>query len=213
MRGERLSEHLSVQQLKLAAATVLLSPYLPLLFMGEEYAETAPFPYFVSHSDAELAESIRQGRSEEFAASAGQGSPPDPQSESTFLSARLDQEQRQLDNHRVIFEFYRALIRLRKEYAPLAKLSREDMHIIAREEEQVLIVNRSGDNIRIFCLFNYSNQTRVISPLFFGNSLHVLLDSTGTLLPGSSVTVDYTRAESFPTLAPFGVMLYLKELL
>ena len=213
MRGERLSEHLSVQQLMLAAATVLLSPYLPLLFMGEEYAETAPFPYFVSHGDAELTESIRQGRSEEFAAFAGHGSPPDPESESTFLSARLDQEQRQQDNHRGIFEFYRALIRLRKECAPLAKLSREDMHIIARVEEQVLIVTRSADNIRILCLFNYSDQIRVISPLFFGNTMHVLLDSTGALLPGSSVTVDYTRPESFPTLAPFGVMIYSKELL
>ncbi|MGB9079836.1 MAG: malto-oligosyltrehalose trehalohydrolase, partial [Desulfuromonadaceae bacterium] len=56
MRGERPGEHLSTQQLKLAAATVLLSPYLPLLFMGEEYAESAPFPYFVSHGDADLVE-------------------------------------------------------------------------------------------------------------------------------------------------------------
>ena len=52
MRGERLGEHLSAQQLKLAAATVLLSPYVPLLFMGEEYGEPAPFPFFVSHGDA-----------------------------------------------------------------------------------------------------------------------------------------------------------------
>jgi len=211
MRGERLSEHLSMQQLKLAAATVLLSPYLPLLFMGEEYAETAQFPYFVSHGDAELAESIRQGRSEEFAAFADQGSPPDPQSESTFLSAKLDQEQRHLDNHRDIFEFYQALIRLRKECAPLVNLSREGMHIVTCEEEQVLIINRSADNVRILCLFNYSDQIRVISPTFFGNAMHVLLDSTGALAPGSCVTVYSTRPDSFPTLAPFGVMVYLKE--
>ena len=57
MRGERSDEHLSTRQLKLAAATVLLSPYLPLLFMGEEYAETAPFPYYVNHGDPELMES------------------------------------------------------------------------------------------------------------------------------------------------------------
>ena len=129
MRGERPGEHLSMQQLKLVAATVLLSPYVPLLFMGEEYAESAPFPYFVSHGDAQLVEAVRRGRLEEFAAFAQKGSPPDPQSEATFLSAKVDQEQRHRGEHRAIFDFYRELIRLRQEYAPLARLSREDMQI------------------------------------------------------------------------------------
>jgi maltooligosyltrehalose trehalohydrolase len=111
MAGERPGEHLSLQQLKLAAATVLLSPYVPLLFMGEEYAESAPFPYFTSHEDAALAESVRLGRLEEFPASAHKGSPPDPQSETTFLLAKLNQEQRQRGAQRAIFDFYRELIR------------------------------------------------------------------------------------------------------
>ena len=54
MRGDRLSAAVSFEDLKLAAGIVLLSPYLPLLFMGEEYGESAPFPYFISHSDARL---------------------------------------------------------------------------------------------------------------------------------------------------------------
>jgi maltooligosyltrehalose trehalohydrolase len=211
MRGERLSEHLSTQQLMLVAATVLLSPCIPLLFMGEEYAETAPFPYFVSHGDAELAESVRQSRIQEFAALADQGSPPDPQSESTFVSAQLDQEQRNLDNQRVIYDFYRELIRLRKECAPLARLSRDDMQIVACEQQQVLAVNRSAENVRVLCLFNYSDQIREITSSFFDNPMNVLLDSTCLLLPGSSVTVCSSRPESYITLAPFGVMVFSKE--
>ena len=65
--GDRLSQSLSFAQLKLAAGTVLLSPYIPLLFMGEEYSERAPFEYFVSHGDPSLVEAVRQGRKDEFA--------------------------------------------------------------------------------------------------------------------------------------------------
>ena len=66
-RGERLSTLLSAEALRLAAALVLLSPYVPLLFMGEEHGETNPFLYFVSHGDPALVEAVRKGRQEEFA--------------------------------------------------------------------------------------------------------------------------------------------------
>lgn len=211
MCGERLSSHLSTQQLKLAAASVLFSPYLPLLFMGEEYAEPAPFPYFVSHGDADLIEGVRRGRLEECAAIEDHPSPPDPQAEATFLSAKLDQEQRHKGKHRVIFDFYLELIRLRKECAPLARLSRADLQVIASEEEQVLaIIRRAGDD-QVFCLFNYSDQDRVIPPSLASGTLRVLLDSTGNYRPGSDLTVYSTRPKTFPTLAPFGVFVYRKE--
>jgi maltooligosyltrehalose trehalohydrolase len=189
MLGERLSEHLTPQQLKLAAATVLLSPYLPLLFMGEEYGESAPFPYFVSHGDADLVEGVRRGRLEEFAAFANQGAPPDPQAEATFLSAKLDQEQRRAGDKRAIFDYYCELIRLRKECAPLAGLSSADMQVIASEEEQMLAIIRSAADDQVFCLFNFSDQDRVIPPSLACGTLRVLLDSTGNYPSGSCVTV------------------------
>jgi len=210
IRGERPGKHLSLQQLKLAAAT-LLSPYVPLLFMGEEYAESAPFPYFVSLGDAKLAEAVRQGRLEGFAAFENHALPLDPQAEETFISAKLDQEQRHRDNHRAIFDFYRELIRLRKECTPLARLSRDGMQVVACEEERVLVVNRSIGTIHLLCLFNYSDQTRVINPSLVGGRMIVLLDSTGNLSPGSGVTVYSTRPKTFPVLAPYGVIVYRKE--
>jgi maltooligosyltrehalose trehalohydrolase len=211
MRGERLGEHLTLQQLKLAAATVVLSPCLPLLFMGEEYGESAPFPYFVSHGDAALVEAVRRGRREEFAAFGSQGVPPDPQAEETFLSAKLDQEQRHHGDHHDLFDFYRELIRLRKECAPLALLRRADTQVIADEEQLLLTVVRTAGDDQVYCLINYSDQNREIDLTLAQGTLRVLLDSTGTVPSYRILTVDAAHPETFPTLAPFGVMVYRKE--
>jgi len=211
MRGERLSDHLSLQQLKLAAATVLLSPYLPLLFMGEEYAETAPFPYFISHGDGELVEAVRRGRLEEFSHFGSRGVPPDPQSEATFLSAKLHLDQHLKGDQREIFDFYRELIQLRRNCDSLARLSRTGMQVVASDEEHVIaLIRRAGDE-QVFCLFNYSDQPRVIQPPLASGTLRILLDSTGKLASGSLMTVYSTRPATFPTLAPFGVLVYRIE--
>jgi maltooligosyltrehalose trehalohydrolase len=211
MLGERSCEHLSTQQLKLAAATVLLSPFVPLLFMGEEYAESAPFNYFVSHSDQKLAESVKQGRLKEFAEFADQGAPPDPGSEETFLASKLNLNQRLCGEQHVIFQFYRELIRLRRGCAALAKLSRDGMQIVASEERQVLALVRSAMNDQVLCLFNFSDQKRQFLPPLTGKSMRVLLDSTDSSAVGSCTTIDADRPETFPILAPFGVTVYQKE--
>lgn len=211
MRGERLSEHLTVPQLKLAAASVMLSTYVPLIFMGEEYAESAPFPYFISHGDTELIETVKQGRLNEFAAFAHQGFPPDPQAELTFRSAKLNTEQRHQGDHQVINDFYRQLIGLRKEYALLSSFSRDGIQIIDCEDEQVLIINRSSVNFQLNCLFNFSNLKRVIDPSLVNGTITIILDSSGKIPLGSQLTVFTTRPNTFLTLAPFGVVVYLKE--
>jgi maltooligosyltrehalose trehalohydrolase len=140
--GERLSRLVSFEALKLATGIVLLSPFLPLLFMGEEYGETAPFLYFISHSDAPLIEAVRKGRKEEFSAFLWQGEPPDPQDEDTFLRSRLDPGLSEGGHHRVLREYYRELIRLRKGHPVLSRLSKEDMEVTACGKEKVLLVRR-----------------------------------------------------------------------
>jgi maltooligosyltrehalose trehalohydrolase len=89
-RGERLATLVPPPRLRLAAATLLLAPYVPLLFMGEEYGETNPFLYFVSHGDPALVAAVREGRREEFGAFAWAGEVPDPDAEETFARSRLD---------------------------------------------------------------------------------------------------------------------------
>jgi maltooligosyltrehalose trehalohydrolase len=116
-----LSRLVPFEALKMAAGIVLLSPNLPLLFMGEEYAEPAPFPYFVSHSDADLVEAVRCGRRAEFQSFQWAGEPADPQAEETFRSAKLNLDLRhQPGLQRCIWEFYRRVIALRKNMGGLS---------------------------------------------------------------------------------------------
>ena len=113
--GGRLAATLSFDQLKLAAATVLLSPFTPLLFMGEEYAAQNPFPYFVSHTDAGLVEAVRKGRREEFASFGFAAAEiPDPQAEGTFSSAIISDARKARPRAQTMRAFYAELVRLRK---------------------------------------------------------------------------------------------------
>ena len=89
-RGDRLIALAGFEAAKTALACTLLAPSIPLLFMGEEQAARTPFPYFVRHSDPDLVEAVRRGRAAEFADLPGES--PDPQAESTFLSAVLTYE-------------------------------------------------------------------------------------------------------------------------
>jgi maltooligosyltrehalose trehalohydrolase len=113
--GERLSSLVNFEALKLAAGITLLSPFVPMLFMGEEYGETAPFQYFTSHGDPGLVEAVRRGRQQEFAAFGWEGRVPDPQDEETFSRSHLDHSLKQRDPHRILLRFYQRLIQIREE--------------------------------------------------------------------------------------------------
>ncbi|GIW39662.1 MAG: malto-oligosyltrehalose trehalohydrolase [Candidatus Binatia bacterium] len=112
--GERLSRLVCFERLKLAAALVLLSPYVPLLFMGEEYGETNPFLYFVSHGDPELLSAVREGRKREFAAFGWTGEIPDPGSAGTFLASKLDHSRAGQEPHATLRRLYGELLGLRR---------------------------------------------------------------------------------------------------
>lgn len=113
MMGDRLRESVTPAQLRLAAAAVLLSPFTPMLFMGEEYGSERPFPFFVDFGDEQLVAAVRTGRRDEFAAFRWKGEPPDPQSEETFRSAVLDWTAREQDGHRELLDLHARLIELR----------------------------------------------------------------------------------------------------
>ncbi|HEX2168036.1 MAG TPA: DUF3459 domain-containing protein, partial [Longimicrobiales bacterium] len=113
MMGDRLSESASPAQLRLAAAAVILSPFTPMLFMGEEYGSVRPFPFFVDFGDADLISAVREGRKAEFASFSWKGEPPDPQSEQTFGSAVLDWDTREQDGRQML-ALHARLIELRR---------------------------------------------------------------------------------------------------
>ncbi len=151
MLGDRLSTLVSFDELKLAAGIVLLSPFLPLLFMGEEYGEQAPFLYFTSHTDPDLAQAVSKGRKEEFKEYEWEGEAPDPQDEQTFLHSRLDQSQRGEGQHRVLLDFYTELIRLRKTVPALGHLDKNQMDVTSFERERVIGYAPLGCWQRGFC--------------------------------------------------------------
>jgi maltooligosyltrehalose trehalohydrolase len=114
--GDRLSRLVTFESLKLAAGITLLSSFTPLLFMGEEYGETAPFQYFTSHGDPELGEAVRRGRKEEFRAFGWKGEIPDPQAESTFQVSKLNRVLANEEPHGTLQRFYQELLRLRRDW-------------------------------------------------------------------------------------------------
>ena len=163
MLGERLSHLVSFEDLKLAAGVVILSPFIPLLFMGEEYGETAPFQYFISHSDPALVEAVREGRREEFVAFRWQGDPPDPQDEATFLRTKLDHTLRREGDHRFLREFYKELFRLRKTFPALAHLSKEHTEAFGLEGKRLLFVRRWKDEKQVFTIFHFGDAPATVT--------------------------------------------------
>ncbi len=190
MRGERLSQLVSFEALKLAASAVMLSPFIPLLFMGEEYGEDAPFQYFISHLDAQLVDAVRRGRREEFTAFRWQGEPPDPHDVTTFQGAKLQHRWRDKERQRVLFEFYRELIYLRKELPALAHLSREHMRVVSFERAEILCVRRWCEAQEVWMILHFGRSSAAISLPWSVGQWHKQLDSATERWCGPGSLVD-----------------------
>jgi maltooligosyltrehalose trehalohydrolase len=129
-QGERSAALMSHGRLKVGAAVVLLSPFVPMLFAGEEWAASSPFLYFTDHPDPELGKAVSEGRREEFAAFGwSPDDVPDPQAHATFLRSRLDWAEREQPGHAEILDWHRRLIALRRAEPDLAdgRLERVDV--------------------------------------------------------------------------------------
>ena len=110
--GTRLSHRANAERVRLVAAIMLLSPQVPLLFMGEEWAAAQPFPFFCDFA-GELADQVRDGRRREFAGFGFGEDVPDPCAEATFLAAKLDWSALEQEPHRAWLAWYRRLLALR----------------------------------------------------------------------------------------------------
>ena len=196
LMGDRLSASEAIEKLKAVAALVLLTPGIPLLFMGEEYGELAPFLYFVDHSDPDLVEAVRRGRIEEFAAFRWQGEPADPQAASTFLRSKVDLELRHNRTHRQLFEFYRELIRLRQTMPSVRAFARKEIEVQSFEQEGVILVRRREASDQSFSLFNFRDGQANLNVLFPEGEWESVLDSNSPCWGGSGPTVPAVTASS-----------------
>ena len=160
--GERLCHLVDVERAKLGAAIVLLSPFVPLLFQGEEWSASAPFQYFTDFRERRLRENVRKGRRAEFAAFGwDEDTIPDPQQKATFQRSKLDWKECDSPPHRAMLEWYRALIALRKRETDFAASALDPQGVSCDGEAGWLRFRRG----RFVVVCNFADvETRIPAP-------------------------------------------------
>ncbi|MDG5798806.1 malto-oligosyltrehalose trehalohydrolase [Marinilabiliaceae bacterium ANBcel2] len=183
--GKRLSMLVDFEALKLCAGATILSPFTPLLFMGEEYAEESPFYYFTDHSDQQLIEAVREGRKKEFKSFIGSAQFVDPQHRETFLSSCLTSLSHLSEKQKTMMRFYKSLISFRKERASIYDINTDSIQI-DNYFKSFFIFTCYSDSENLYHLFNFGDK------IFEGN-LHkdhsierrVVIDSSNIEWGGS----------------------------
>lgn len=209
MLGDRLTHLVSFEALKLGAAVLLLSPNVPLLFMGEEYGEDAPFLYFVSHTDPNLVEAVRAGRKREFAHFHLEGEYVDPQGEETFQRSQLQWETRNEGKHKILRDLYQHLIQLRRTIPALKKLDKQNLEVTTLEDEKLLLLHRWSSDSQIFCFMNFNEQAVKFTPELPDVKWQKILDSADEKWLGSNPTLPIALVpDRTLTIPPTSFALY-----
>jgi maltooligosyltrehalose trehalohydrolase len=192
MMGERLTRLVSSEGCKVAAALYLLSPYTPLIFMGEEWGEDRPFLYFISHTDPDLVEAVRKGRKREFEEFHVKGEPPDAQAESTFRDCILDWEKRTRPFHAGVLALYRKCLALRRELPALAGSGKAGARA-DRLGEDCLVMRRSCglDEAVLLANLGHDPQKVRLADLVSGKTPTKLLDTASKDFDGPGETMPH----------------------
>lgn len=142
-RGERTSALVSPGRLEVGAALVLTSPFVPLLFQGEEWGATTPFQYFSDHQDLQLARAVFEGRLREFASFGWRADDvADPQDVETFEGSKLRWDEVDREPHRRFLDWYRRLISLRRRMPELSDGRLDRVRTAYDERRRCLVVDR-----------------------------------------------------------------------
>ena len=209
--GERLSSLVNFESLKLAAGITLLSPFVPLLFMGEEYGETAPFQYFTSHGDPELVEAVRRGRREEFAAFGWEAEKavPDPQDESTFLRSKPDHSRKCEEPHRTLLRLYQNLIRTRREY----DLGDPAPRSVREIGDSALLVLRQAERSQQLMIFNFGKSPMALNLPDVPGTWRMVMNSADASWnsPGYDLPDQITLNADGLELSPYSFMVMEQE--
>jgi maltooligosyltrehalose trehalohydrolase len=197
---------------------IMLSPYLPMIFMGDEYGEIAPFEYFIDYETEDLVNAVRKGRIDTFSFLMPPGTePPDPNAKETFQVSKLDHALRTKGVHRVLLEYHKALIGLRKSIPALAEPNKLRLEVEAFDRQRVLYLRRWKDASEVFAAFNFAEQEIAIGLSVPGGRWKRQFDSAD---PRWNVDSDLSKAarqhtlrstgDAEMTLAPHSFVLYLK---
>jgi maltooligosyltrehalose trehalohydrolase len=187
-RGDRLTALVSEAKCTIAAGLTLLSPFTPMLFMGEEWGAPSPFHYFIDHAEPELRDAVRSGRQREMS-EFGWENPEtlDPSSEDAFHRSKLNACLAETDAAKRTFERYRSLIALRRTHPELQSDELKKVRAEFDEDERWLVLWRG--RVGLLCNFSerpVSLRLPAFRPLFGEENLQ---DRGGLtlLLPGLAV--------------------------
>jgi maltooligosyltrehalose trehalohydrolase len=210
--GERLGHRITFPGQKLAAAAVLLSPFVPLIFMGEEYGEPNPFLYFTHHEDPALMEAVRAGRQEAFSFGDADDAEPDPQDVVTFERSRVQPELHREGEHQALHAFHHELLALRRSIPALTdpRASREVMEL---EDERVFILYAQSNTETIAILRFADTETQVSLPVPAGDWVKRLDAGDPRFLGDGAVIRDQLHSDGTITLTlpPHAVLLLERE--
>jgi len=205
--GERMSSLVNFEALKLAAGITLLSPFVPLLFMGEEYGETAPFQYFTSHGDPELVEAVRRGRREEFAAFGWEEEKavPDPQDESTFRRSKPGHTRKSEEPHRTLLRLYQNLIRTRREY----DLGDSAPRSVREIGDSALLVLRQAERSQQLMVFNFGQSPMPLNLPDIPGTWRMVMNSADASWsgPARNLANEITLTNGGLKLSPYSFMV------
>ena len=190
-QGDRLHQSVGIDRAKIAAALVLTSPFIPMIFQGEEWAASSPFLYFADHQDPEIARLVSEGRRNEFVAFGWDPkSIPDPEKPDTFFRSRLNWNELKQGDHAEMFRWYQHLIRLRRSILSLNSAAPGNTRVACDPDKKWLRMTR-GD-VAVLCNLADNAQTLEIplgSSLLLASRAAIEQCGTHILLEPDSVAI------------------------
>ncbi len=189
--GERLHESVGFERAMVAAAIVMVSPFVPMLFQGEEWAASSPFQYFADHEDPQLAQAVSEGRRKEFQAFGwSPDSIPDPESRDTFLRSKLTWDEIPDGQHARMQAWYRDLIRLRRSTPCLNNGEPGNTRVVFDEADRWLTIQRG--EMGVHCNLGHGNHDFLVdkeSVVIFASQPGVEIRNSAIALPSDSVVI------------------------
>ena len=194
--GDRIHETIGLPRTKAALGLILTAPFVPMLFMGEEYAASTPFLYFADHEDPEMAKLVAEGRKREFADFGFNSDEiPNPEDPEVFTKSKLNWAEVHEGVHEDMFQWVRKLIAVRRNSISLNDGDRGHARITYSDEKRTLQMDRGAVSVLI-------NLGDTIAPFKVNEDRRLLLT-----LEEAATTVEGERV----TLAPNGFAIFSAE--